>query len=55
MPSQPVGGGAKKVLYTLQTVRDIGVVRSAKALGAKNACKACALGMGGSYARQDWL
>lgn len=47
MSPQPVGGGAKKVLYTLQTVREIGVVRSAKALGAKNTCKACALGMGG--------
>ncbi len=43
----PIGGGVKKVLYTLQTVNRIGVTKAAKALGAKNACKACALGMGG--------
>ncbi|GHA15997.1 formate dehydrogenase [Devosia pacifica] len=42
-----VGGGPKKVLYTLQTVSRIGIGRAAKALGAKNACKACAYGMGG--------
>lgn len=42
-----VGGGAKKVLYTLNTVRRIGLKQSAKALQAKNACKACGLGMGG--------
>ena len=47
MSAQPVGGGVKKVLYTLQTVQRIGVGRAAKALGAKNACKACAYGMGG--------
>lgn len=42
-----IGGGAKKVLYTLQTARQIGLLDSAKALTAKNACKACGLGMGG--------
>jgi molybdopterin-dependent oxidoreductase alpha subunit len=42
-----VGGGPKKVLYTLNTVRRIGVLSSAKALRAKNTCKACGLGMGG--------
>lgn len=42
-----VGGGAKKVLYTLNTVRRMGLANSAKALGSKNACKACGLGMGG--------
>ncbi|NND68073.1 MAG: FdhF/YdeP family oxidoreductase, partial [Halioglobus sp.] len=42
-----IGGGAKKVLYTLQTARRIGLLDSAKALSAKNACKACGLGMGG--------
>jgi molybdopterin-dependent oxidoreductase alpha subunit len=42
-----VGGGAKKVLYTLQTVRRMGLLNSAKALQARNACKACGLGMGG--------
>lgn len=45
--SDIVGGGAKKVLYTLNTVRRIGLAKSAKALRAKNACKACGLGMGG--------
>ena len=42
-----VGGGAKKVLYTLKTVKRIGLKNSAKALKSKNACKACGLGMGG--------
>lgn len=45
--SEVVGGGAKKVLYTLATVRRIGLLNSAKALQARNACKACGLGMGG--------
>ena len=39
-----VGGGAKKILYTLKTVNRIGLNHSAKALTAKNACKACGLG-----------
>ena len=39
-----VGGGPKKVLYTLNTVRRIGLTKTAKALNAK---KACGLGMGG--------
>jgi molybdopterin-dependent oxidoreductase alpha subunit len=42
-----IGGGAKKVLYTLETLRQIGVGKAAKALTSKNACKACAYGMGG--------
>lgn len=42
-----VGGGAKKVLYALRTARRMGVGNSAKALTSRNACKACALGMGG--------
>lgn len=42
-----VGGGPKKVLYTLKTVQRIGLKNSAKALTAKNTCKACGLGMGG--------
>ena len=42
-----VGGGAKKILYTLQTVKRMGLNNSAKALTAKNACKVCGLGMGG--------
>jgi molybdopterin-dependent oxidoreductase alpha subunit len=48
MTTKPaIGGGAKKVLYTLQTVQRMGVVKAAKALTSKNACKACGLGMGG--------
>lgn len=42
-----IGGGPKKVLYTLETLRRIGVGKAAKALTSKNACKACAYGMGG--------
>ncbi len=42
-----IGGGAKKVLYTLATARRIGLLDSAKALNANNTCKACGLGMGG--------
>ena len=45
--SKIVGGGAKKVLYTLSTLKRIGVKQSAKALRANNTCKACGLGMGG--------
>lgn len=44
---QIVGGGPKKVLYTLNTVRRMGLKKSAKALRAHNTCKACGLGMGG--------
>ena len=49
-PAEPisiVGGGPKKVLYTLKTVARIGLLNSAKALNSKNTCKACGLGMGG--------
>lgn len=42
-----VGGGVKKVLYTLNTVRKMGVQKATKALNSNNTCKACALGMGG--------
>jgi len=47
MTRPTVGGGAKKVLYALATARKAGLRRTAKALTSKNACKACALGMGG--------
>ena len=47
MSSEIVGGGLKKVLYTLQTVQRMGLNNSAKALRSKNTCKACAYGMGG--------
>jgi molybdopterin-dependent oxidoreductase alpha subunit len=42
-----VGGGPKKVLYTLKTIARIGLLNSTKALTSKNTCKACGLGMGG--------
>lgn len=42
-----VGGGAGKILYTLKTVKRIGLRNSAKALTGHNTCKACGLGMGG--------
>ncbi|ABD81671.1 FdhF/YdeP family oxidoreductase [Saccharophagus degradans] len=42
-----VGGGGKKILYTLKTVGRIGLLNSAKALNSRNTCKACGLGMGG--------
>jgi molybdopterin-dependent oxidoreductase alpha subunit len=47
MTNPAIGGGAKKVLYTLSTVQRMGVAKAAKALTSKNACKACGLGMGG--------
>lgn len=50
IPAEPitiVGGGPKKVLYTLKTVARIGLLNSAKALNSRNTCKACGLGMGG--------
>lgn len=47
MSSQAIGGGAKKILYTLQAIRQIGPVKASKALTSHNTCKACALGMGG--------
>ncbi len=50
LPAQPlkiVGGGPKKILYTLRTLGRIGLVKSAKALNSRNTCKACGLGMGG--------
>lgn len=48
-PADIVGGGPKKVLYTLNTVRRIGLLNSAKALKSHNTCKACGLGMGGQH------
>lgn len=42
-----VGGGARKILYTLSTLNRMGLRKSAKALNSQNTCKACALGMGG--------
>ncbi|MFK7957109.1 MAG: FdhF/YdeP family oxidoreductase [Lysobacterales bacterium] len=47
MSQRPIGGGARKVLYTLKTVRRMGIGRATKALRSNNACKACGYGMGG--------
>ncbi|WP_341939100.1 FdhF/YdeP family oxidoreductase [Marinimicrobium sp. C2-29] len=44
-----VGGGPKKVLYTLRTLSRIGLLNSTKALKSRNTCKACGLGMGGQH------
>jgi molybdopterin-dependent oxidoreductase alpha subunit len=44
---QVVGGGPKKLLYTVETIRRIGVGKAAKALTSRNTCKACGYGMGG--------
>lgn len=42
-----IGGGPKKLLYTVDTIRKMGVGKAAKALTSHNTCKACAYGMGG--------
>ena len=42
-----VGGGPRKLLYTVDTIRRMGVGKAAKALTSHNTCKACAYGMGG--------
>jgi len=42
-----VGGGPSKLLYTVDTIRRMGVGKAAKALTSHNTCKACAYGMGG--------
>ncbi len=41
------GGGLPAILYTLGKARQVGFRRLYKALRSKNACKTCALGMGG--------
>ena len=42
------GGGWPAVLYTLRKARDVGgIFKLWKAMRSKNACKTCALGMGG--------
>jgi len=47
MAKENIGGGVKKILYTLQTAQRIGPMKTMKALNARNSCKACGLGMGG--------
>src|SRR5690606_10334228 len=46
-PVKIVGGGPKKILYTLKTVGRIGLLNSSKALNSHNAGEACGVGMGG--------
>jgi len=41
------GGGWQAIRYTLRKSRQVGVMRMWRAMRAKNACKTCALGMGG--------
>lgn len=41
------GGGGKKVLHTLNTIRQMGWQQSVRTLRTRNACKSCGLGMGG--------
>ena len=41
-------GGLKKVLYTVNKIRRMGVAPATKAMRSNNTCKACGLGMGGA-------
>src|SRR5690349_713341 len=41
------GGGWQAIRYTLRKANEVGPVRLWKAMRSKNACKTCALGMGG--------
>jgi molybdopterin-dependent oxidoreductase alpha subunit len=47
MRQQTSGGGWRSIWYTLALARRVGWVRLWRALRSRNACKACALGMGG--------
>jgi hypothetical protein len=46
-PGSGVGGGIKKILYSLEKVGAIGVAKATKALLSNNTCKTCGLGVGG--------
>src|SRR5687768_5782417 len=41
------GGGWQAIAYTLRTARKVGILNLWRAMRSKNACKTCALGMGG--------
>src|SRR5215467_13353696 len=43
----PSGGGWPAILYTARTAQKVGWARMWRALRGRNACKTCALGMGG--------
>src|SRR5688500_10466728 len=47
MKPMKAGGGWKAVLYTLRVANRVGWVHLWHAMRSKNACKTCALGMGG--------
>src|SRR4026209_861156 len=47
MRSMTSGGGWKAVRYTLNTDNRVGWLALWRAMRSKNACKTCALGMGG--------
>lgn len=41
------GGGWQAIRYSLLKAKEVGPLRRWRAMAAKNACKTCALGMGG--------
>src|SRR5947207_3644231 len=47
MAAPQSGGGWPAIWYTLRKARAMGPLRMWKALRSRNACKTCALGMGG--------
>src|ERR1700680_2818411 len=47
MRRQKSGGGWAAIAYTLRMANRVGWLRLWKAMTARNACKTCALGMGG--------
>lgn len=47
MKRTSAGGGWPAIFYTLRKARSVGLWRMWKALRSRNACKTCALGMGG--------
>src|SRR5215468_3266597 len=47
MQRMKTGGGWKAVLYTIRQALRVGPWRLWRAMRSKNACKTCALGMGG--------
>jgi hypothetical protein len=47
MASIKSGGGWNAILYTLRMANQVGWMSLWRAMRSKNACKTCALGMGG--------
>jgi anaerobic selenocysteine-containing dehydrogenase len=46
-PSVDAGGGVPAILYTLRKMREVGFMPAMRRMLRRNACKTCALGMGG--------